>query len=1273
MKLKKLLRTVMLMILICNFSAYSFSQIYAPEGLNMPGSWNDNWVNPPTNPAFASSTQVSGGQIFNIELGTQHYQTIFDVSSSGDISSGDYEFLFTSGPEGSYWQNKWANIDVQLNTIQTYTLNGTENNSISLNDSKWYTMNWENIGYSDTRAIFMETSGEPVQITNVLQSPILPQENETVTITIEINDTKSPEEYVYLRYTTDGWTSSTLVAFNFTGTSGTAQIPGQVLDTEVEYYIFTTIFDAPTEDIDLLTINYNNNFGNNFSYISGQQITCGSDVALISTQPPFPLADQSVIITFNAMLGNAGLAGYEDDVYAHIGVITSESTSNTDWKYVLTEWGENTPETKFTNIGEDLYELSISNIREYFGVPADEDILYIAMVVRSQDPIDPEEPDNFYVARNADGTDILIEVYDLDLNVKILSPSRKDALAGQNDVLPVCVEALQSSSIDIYIDNEFITTESGTSITYGLTTSTFSTGLHWLYAYATNGTETVKDSVPLYVRGQINIADLPEGISRGGIYYNESDDTEATLVLHDPAGHKNFAFILGDFNNWTVTDEGYMNKTVDGKFYWKTITGLTPGEEYAYQYFIDGELKIADPYAEKILDPWNDQWITEYNYPNLIEYPTNKTLGSVSVLQTAQEEYNWQYSDNFIPAAQGSTHKNLIIYELHIRDFVETQAIKDVQDKLDYLEDLGVNTIELMPINEFEGNDSWGYNPSFYFAPDKAYGTPEDYKNFIDECHHRGIAVVIDMVLNHSFRMSPFVLMYYDEELDQPTWDNPWYNQVCPNPDYNWGYDFNHESDVTKQLVKDVCSFWLTEYKIDGFRFDFTKGFTNTPGDGNSYDLNRINVLKEYNSHIYDVYNNGGTRYPYVILEHLTEASEEAELAANGLMLWTGSTLNGTYNQATMGWESNSDFSYAYYGNRGWTNANLVQYMESHDEERMMYKNLLYGNYDHTLEEAIKHTQTVVPMFLLIPGPKMIWQFQELGYDISIDEPCRVCPKPIHWEYLQDPIRKELYNTFSATTKLIEYSHIFEGDNTSFTSDLGLNVKRMWLSNGNINMVVAGNISGTETYNITPGFQENGTWYDYFTGENFEVTDNAGHTVELSPGEIHIWTNEPIAVELTFELTNETTGNPVSNASITLSTNETINSDNLGFASSMVQLNQSINYEITRTGYASKSGTINIGTDNVLEQVELTPTVSIEEEAEQFVNIYPNPNSGNFTISTSDKYEISIYNLSGKLILKDKILKGTKTIDLSQYGTGIYLIQFRDNTNIFYKKVIINE
>jgi 1,4-alpha-glucan branching enzyme len=400
---------------------------------------------------------------------------------------------------------------------------------------------------------------------------------------------------------------------------------------------------------------------------------------------------------------------------------------------------------------------------------------------------------------------------------------------------------------------------------------------------------------------------------KDGINYNSS--SSVTLVLHAP--YKNYVFTTGDFTGWRISDKGYMKKTPDAERYWIQIDGLESRKEYRFQYLVDNEIYIADPYADKVLDPWNDSSITAETYPGLIPYPKDTASGIVSVLQTSQVPYTWKTTDYTLPEKS-----KLTIYELLIRDFVAKHDFKTLTDTLSYLDDLGINAIELMPVSEFEGNLSWGYNPSFYFAPDKYYGPKNDMKAFVDSCHKRGIAVIMDIVLNHCMGQSPFVQLFLDHYASDQIYmkiPNPWFNASSPNPVYKWGADFNHESTSTQQLVDRVNAYWLTEYKIDGFRFDFTKGFTNTVGDGSAYDASRIAILKRMAGKIWSV-----NPEAYIILEHFAQDAEEKELAEYGMMLW--GNKNHDYSEAAMGYSS--DLTTASYLGRGWTVPNLAYVQE---------------------------------------------------------------------------------------------------------------------------------------------------------------------------------------------------------------------------------------------------------------------------------------------------------------------------------------------------------
>ncbi|MCF6241258.1 MAG: T9SS type A sorting domain-containing protein, partial [Bacteroidales bacterium] len=382
-------------------------------------------------------------------------------------------------------------------------------------------------------------------------------------------------------------------------------------------------------------------------------------------------------------------------------------------------------------------------------------------------------------------------------------------------------------------------------------------------------------------------------------------------------------------------------------------------------------------------------------------------------------------------------------------------------------------------------------------------------KEFIDTCHANGIAVLMDMVLNHSYGQSPLVQMYFDPnagDWGQPSAQNPWYNETSPNTTYSWGYDFNHESPYTKAFVDSVNHYWISEYKIDGFRFDFTKGFTNTSGDGWAYDASRIAILKRMYDKIKSFNPNA-----YVIFEHLTDNSEETELANYGIMLW--GNMNGNYSDASMGWNDNgkSDLNWAAYTSRGWQSPKLVTYMESHDEERMMYRNLNYGNESGNysvkdLSTALKRIELSAAFFFTIPGPKMIWQFGELGYDVSIDYNGRVGKKPVLWNYYDVPDRYRLYQVFQALIKLKKEEAVFK--TTDFSMDVSAEEKVIHLNDASMNVTIIGNFD-VLARNVNPNFQSTGAWYDYFSGDTLNVT-NTSAEIKLEAGEYRIYTDKKL-------------------------------------------------------------------------------------------------------------------------------------------------------------------
>ncbi|HLO57761.1 MAG TPA: alpha-amylase family glycosyl hydrolase [Bacteroidales bacterium] len=805
---------------------------------------------------------------------------------------------------------------------------------------------------------------------------------------------------------------------------------------------------------------------------------------VITTEPFLPTDNEPVIIKFHASQGDKGLMNYSsDDVYAHTGVITDKSTSPGDWKYVKADWTVNTALCKLTKTAANEYELAITpGIRQFYGVPANEKIIQIAFVFRNSTASK--------TGRDVAGADIFKNVYEAGLQTSFVQPDNRFSFVGEDHLLHISAASRESDSMFLYLENSLVHKTASSLIDTIIQIG--DSVRHQMVVIAKNTNQTTSDTLWFLKPGATISKTIQQGITEG-ISYPSVDS--AVFCIYAPG--KNRIYLIGDFNDWLPDSKWQLKK--DGDRFWIKVGDLTPGKEYSFQYLIDEQIRIADPYSEKILDPVFDKYIPESVYPGLLKYPEGKTTQITGVIQPGKENFNW-ISTSYEPPQSS----NLTIYELLIRDFVSTHDIKDVKTKLDYLQNLGINAIELMPFSEFEGDTSWGYNPSFYFAPDKFYGRDVDFKDFIQECHNRGIAVIMDIVLNHSYGQSPLVRMYYNSATGKPASDNPWYNVNSPNSTYNWGFDFNHESSATKYFVDRVIEYWLNEYKVDGFRFDFTKGFTNTPGDGSAYDASRINNLKRIYDKIKSVNHNA-----YMICEHFAPNNEEQILSSYGMLLW--GNINYNYNEATMGYLANSSLSWASYQARNWSYPGLVSYMESHDEERLMYKNLKYGNQEgnYNIKDrstALKRMELAGAFFFTIPGPKMIWQFGELGYDFSIDYNGRVGVKPIHWDYMNDPDRMHLYLVWSKLIDLRNKYPVFRTDDYTMTTGNNISAKKIILRDPEGDAIVIGNFGVSET-EITPAFTQTGWWHDVMKGDSVNITD-VTMSVTLAPGEYRIYTME---------------------------------------------------------------------------------------------------------------------------------------------------------------------
>lgn len=855
--------------------------------------------------------------------------------------------------------------------------------------------------------------------------------------------------------------------------------------------------------------------------------------AQITSDPSPPEADKSVTLYFDKT--GTPLENYQGNLYAHTGV----TVDGQDWQNVIGSWGDNSSQPQFIHQSGNVYKLEITpSITSFYNVEPNKTITKMAFVVRNAE------------GNQQTSSDIFINVGALQVN--LIHPL-ENSTTNVNSGSSFNIQATSTIHVNWTLErngNAFDQVNDSNSFDKNYTI----TENQSFVLTATNPTtgEKISKSFQVFISPTVASETIPTGLKQGINYSN--DLTKAQLVLFAP--QKEFIHVIGSFNNWQLSNDYVMKRdTSNPDLYWLEIDNLNPNETYTFQYRTSDGVKTADPYSTLVLSPYDDPYIT--TYPNLPTYPQDQEF-EVSVIQTNPEKYNWQ-TQNF----ERPNKENLVIYELLIRDFNTEKTWQSLIDDFDYFKNLNVNAIELMPVSEFEGNISWGYNTAYHLALDKAYGTANKMKEFVDLCHQNGIAVILDIALNHVYGRSPLVRMWMNDPdgdgFGEPTANNPYANQEAKHS-YNVGYDLNHQLEPTQYYVERTISHWINEYKVDGIRWDLTKGFTqncsaNDEFCTNDYQADRVAILKKYADKQWNIDPNS-----YIIFEHLGHngsAQEETEWAnyrndeGKGIMLWGKATNN--FNQNTMGYASDSNFDWLKHTVKGFTKKHLVAYAESHDEERMMYKNLQYGASSGTynikdLKTSLERQKALGAVLFTIPGPKMLWQFGELGYDYSINhcedgtnnDGCRTNPKPIPSEigYLTNADRKSVYEVWSKIIGLKLNNKVFETDNYTITSgDLKprIQITNNLLSSSDLyEVIVIANFT-TSTQAIAPLFPFTGNWYNLMDETTLNVTNtNSSFTVNLNPGEFRIFGNAKANLSTdNIEVNSEkisVTPNPVSSS-----------------------------------------------------------------------------------------------------------------------------------------------
>lgn len=756
--------------------------------------------------------------------------------------------------------------------------------------------------------------------------------------------------------------------------------------------------------------------------------------AQVVTYTPDPLYDNSenVTIYFHADQGSKGLANLPESeaVYAHTGLITSSSKDDTDWKYG-TDWNKNLAKYKMTYVEKNLYKLEIGDIKTFYGVKSATEVI----------------KDLVFVFRNSTGTkegkaaggkNIMVPVISTALQTEFTMTPDALTYSKENATVKVTFKAnkvadriwiaingiaVAEAEKSDYIECDYTFTEPGSYMVYGNLTI--------------DGKQSSQGRKITFVNASAQ-KDYPGGIPKMGAHRG----TDGNVIFCLAAPQKLSVDLIGSWNDYAKGPEQKMYyQDYDGqRYFWTSVAGLDKTSQYLYYFSVDeGAYNVGDPYAKLVLDPSNDQYIPESVYPDMPEYPKGKVPSNtfVCVYQENINDFNWT-DDNFKAPAK----TDLVIYELLLRDFTGTEGkargdgtVNLALEKLPYLKQLGVNVIELLPINEFNGNISWGYNPNFYFAPDKAYGTPDDYKNFINTCHENGIAVVLDMVFNQTDWQHPWYRMY-------PVGSNPFYNADAPHA-YSVLNDINQGHPLIRQQWKDVVKYWMTEYHVDGYRFDLVKGLGDNDSYANAGDsgTNAYNYSRVVNMRAIQEAMNEVNPDAYFINENLAGKKEENQMAETGMLNWANVNYSGC--QYAKGVQSNSSLARMLATkDDGRTWGSTVAYLESHDEQRLAYEQQKYGvtaiKNDHAA--ACRRLGSAAAQMILVPGSHMIWQFSEMGNAQSTknnEGGNNVDPKIVNWNLLNDPDNRALMENYANLIRIRLSNPDLFAENAEYTASVG--------------------------------------------------------------------------------------------------------------------------------------------------------------------------------------------------------------------------------------------
>ncbi len=514
---------------------------------------------------------------------------------------------------------------------------------------------------------------------------------------------------------------------------------------------------------------------------------------------------------------------------------------------------------------------------------------------------------------------------------------------------------------------------------------------------------------------------------------------------------------------------------------------------YEYVYEIENNKQIMDPWGRYI--------------------GTNGTKFTVGAEGLTADNYPWHSTSYQRPPLN-----KLVIYEMNPMEFaggyynIAANQVNWLQLRslLPYLDSLGVNAIELMPVTDFSSigysGFSWGYDINSYFALEPTFGTPASFKQFVDSAHSRGISIIMDMVFNHLNETSTLWQMQPDESL------NPYF-KLCTDLKYNednlcFFRDLDHWTPETQELIYSSLKMWIDQYHIDGFRYDYTQGIGWNQSDTTYGVLGWANkIARDYNNTVYQ------------IAEHLPESP--ALIYYSGMTgSWHGNFREKLFNEAASQNTSLVDYENLILGlgsigtnDYPGTPSNYADRTEpvndcsNHDEQSLFYEMIHYQHIDTAT--ALKRDRLYSTFMFTSLGIPMLWEGIEFGAPRGYDGN-KLDYRPVEWNYYKTANGKTQFQYYHTLVMQRKYNPaLYQGNLVTqyrYESDRVL----VWGFNDPVTgaqVEVIANLSGSSRTETNVPWLSAGVWYDVFDQSIFNAPGTSLPSFTIPAYTARVFTN----------------------------------------------------------------------------------------------------------------------------------------------------------------------